>query len=632
MRVARVAVDTGLPHLDYLFDYAIPEKFDDVRPGVRVRVRFAGRLCNGYVIECADESSFTGKLANLSAVVSDEVVITPEQVRLLRAVADHYGGIFFDVARLAVPPRHATTEKAEQRNWPAPARSEPRVLPAEPHGERFLDLLSAGGSPRALWQVTPSCQSDVPAGVADAVGATLSSGRGAIVVVPDERSVERVHEQLAERFGTGCVAVLHSELGPAARYRNYLAIVRGEAKIVVGTRPAGFAPVHQLGLVVVVDEGADLLADQLAPYPHARDVAAIRASLDGCALLLTSFARSCEAQAWVDRGWLAVIGRDAAEARRLAPAIRVTGDSDAALARDPLARQARIPQQAFETIRTGLSQGPVLIQVPRAGYYPALACDRCRERVLCQACSGPVRARKDHDSRVLECSWCGKPQPRFRCPHCGGDRLRAPVIGSQRTAEELGRAFPGYRLIDSSGDRVVDTVGDTPALVVATPGAEPRADAGYAALILLDTFRLTQRPDLRASEEALRRWLNAVALVRPGERGGTVCAVGVPDDRSLQALVRLDPAGLARRELAERAEAGFPPAWCLATVGGDAEAVAGFADMITLPDGAELLHGDDLILRIPAARRSELVAAVKAAVAGRSARKAPGSLRVHIDG
>lgn len=635
MQVARVAVDTGLAHLDYLFDYAIPDKFDALaHPGVRVRVRFAGRQCNGFLIERSDESSFDGKLANLATVVSDEVVITPQQVELFRAVADHYGATFFDVARLAIPPRHATTEKAEQRAWPDPELTPPAqsVLAAEPNGQRFLDLLAAAGSPRAFWQVTPSAASDVSGGVTDAVAATLASGRGAIVVVPDERAVERMRRGLADRFGTGCIAVLHSDLGPAARYRNYLSISRGEARIVVGTRPTAYAPVDQLGLVVVVDEGADALADQHAPYPHARDVAAIRASREGCGLLLTSFARSCEAQAWIERGWLAVIGREPAVARRLAPAVRITGDSDAEIDKDPLVRQARVPRLAFETIRTGLTQGPVLVQVPRAGYYPALACDRCRERVTCRACSGPVRARRQGDQRLLECAWCGKPQPRFQCLTCGSDQLRAPVVGSERTAEELGRAFPGYRLVDSSGGRIVDTVGDTPALVVATPGAEPRADGGYASLLLLDTHRLLQRPDLRASEEALRRWLNACSLVRPGEQGGTVCAVGMPDDRILQALVRLDPAGLAARELAERTEAGFPPAWCLATIDGDAEAVASFATEIELPDGAQLLRGDDLIVRIPAGQRGALVRALKAAVALRSARKQPGSLRVRVDG
>src|SRR5690606_17255492 len=113
----------------------------------------------------------------------------------------------------------------------------------------------------------------------------------------------------------------------------------------------------------------------------------------------------------------------------------------------------------------------------------------------------------------------------------------------------------------SSGDRILTEVADEPSLVVATPGAEPQVSSvGYAAAILLDTTLLLQRPELRAREEALRRWWNATALVRPGAEGGTVMAVGPADSSALQAFVRMDPVGTAERELEERRQAMLPPA------------------------------------------------------------------------
>ena len=96
--------------------------------------------------------------------------------------------------------------------------------------------------------------------------------------------------------------------------------------------------------------------------------------------------------------------------------------------------------------------------------------------------------------------------------------------------------------------------------MVATPGAEPVADGGYAAVLLLDTWLLLAAPDLRAGEEALRRWLDAAALARSGAAGGRVVVVGDPAHPALQALVRWDPAGFAGRELAERPSAHLPPA------------------------------------------------------------------------
>lgn len=651
-----------LPHLDRFFDYAIPTSMaGQAVPGARVRVRFAGRLCNGFIVVITDQTEVEGRLAPVSKVISPEPVLLDAQVRLIRAVADHYAGTFADVVRLAVPPRHAATEAATQREWPRPdaGRMPGGGLLAQPGGEAFLTRLARGEPVRGAWQVIPRHLADADGrddwtrGFVQAAVATLRSGRGVAIVVPDARDIARVRDALAPVIGLGTIAELHSQLGTAARYRNYLAISRGQAHVVVGTRPAVYAPVAHLGLVCLWDDGDDLHSDPRAPYPHARDVAALRAMGEPAGLLLAHHGRTAEVQAWVSRGWLGGIGMPPAEARHHSPAIRVAGDSDVALERDPLARAARLPSLAFQTIRTGLTQGPVLVQVPRAGYLPALTCQTCRTPVRCPVCHGPVRARRapagpgaDRGRRQLDCTWCGRIVSDWTCPVCGGAELRAPVVGSQRTAEELGRAFPGVRVQESSGDRVLDTVGDQPALVVATPGAEPLAGHGYAAAVLLDAGRLLERPDLRASEEALRRWLNAVSLVRPGAAGGTVCVVGPAGARAVQALVRLDPAGHADRELADRAEAGFPPAVRFVTVEGSARALGELVDLMDeVPDAERLgpveLPGPpavgqteplwQLTVRAPLLRGSELVRAVKAVVAIRSARKLEGAVRVRVD-
>ena len=118
--VARVAVDVALAHLDRPFDYAVPEHLDaSVDTGVRVRVRFAGRLVDGFVLQRAAASEHTGRLAWVEKVVSTEPALPPEIAALCRAVADRYGGIMADVLRLAVPPRHARVEN----DGASPARS-----------------------------------------------------------------------------------------------------------------------------------------------------------------------------------------------------------------------------------------------------------------------------------------------------------------------------------------------------------------------------------------------------------------------------------------------------------------------------------------------------------------------------
>lgn len=642
--IARVAVDVSLPHLDRLFDYRVPEKFLALaRPGVRCRVRFAGRLRDGFIVELTDSSDLeAGRLAPLERVSSAEVVLHPGVARLVRAVADHWAGTFADVARLAVPPRHAATETAEPPRYPEPALqgSAPGILTG-PDADAWLAALAAGRNIRAAWTPVPvfGGPGDWAGGLVDAARATLSSGRAVILVVPDADAVGVLAARCTEAFGAGSFVVLSADLGPAPRYRAFLAASRGGVRLVVGTRSAVFAPVRDLGLVAVWDEGSDAFAEPRAPYPHTREVAALRASLDSCGLLLAGYGRSAETQALVERGWLGSLDLPRRARRRAGPLARVATDHDVALERDPNARAARLPHDAFVVIRAGLASGPVLLQVPRAGYAASVACARCRATARCPACAQPVRGERSPAGLTLVCPSCGPLPPGWACPACGATGLRAPRVGVARTAEEIARAFPGVTVVESWSAHRVATVGPDPALVLATPGTEPLPSHGYSAAVLLDAGVLLGRPELRAAEEALRRWLTACALVRPASAGGTVLAVGEADSRALQALVRLDATGFAERELAERRETRFPPAAKLVVVDGGQAAVQELADAAAAVPGVEtfgpLELADDrwrTTLRAePGDAASALVAAVANAAARRSARKAPGAVRVRVD-
>lgn len=567
--VARVVVNKGVLHLDQFFDYAVPEELDAVaQPGVRVRVRFGagahqvregrregGRLIDGFLVERRTDSDYQGALAALADVVSPEPVLSPELLALARAVADRYAGSLADVLQLAIPPRSARAE----------GRSSPEPLPPPPvpgtgtwaryrQGPAFLESLARGGAPRAVWNALPGPHWAEE--LARAVGATLASGRGALVVVPDGRAAGRVDEALTGLLGTGRHAVLTAETGPEKRYAQWLAVRRGAVRAVVGTRAAMFAPVGELGLVVIWDDGDGSHSEPHAPQPHARDVLLLRAAHDRCAFLLGSTSCTVEAAQLVESGWARPLAADRDQVRAAAPLVRTVGDTD--LARDEAARAARLPSLAWQAVREGLKTGPVLVQVPRRGYVPRLACERCRTPARCGHCAGPLEAP---GQRELRCGWCGRDAPGWHCVACGSARLRAQVVGARRTAEELGRAFPAVPVRTSGRDHVLDAVPGRPALVVATPGAEPVAEGGYAAALLLDGWAMLGRPDLRAGEEALRRWIDAASLVRgQGDpaTGGVVVVVAEPTLRPVQALVRWDPVGHAQRELAERAELGFP--------------------------------------------------------------------------
>jgi primosomal protein N' (replication factor Y) (superfamily II helicase) len=174
-----------------------------------------------------------------------------------------------------------------------------------------------------------------------------------------------------------------------------------------------------------------------------------------------------------------------------------------------------------------------------------------------------------------------------------------------------------------------------PAIVVATAGAEPIADGGYGAALLLDAPVLLSRQDLRAGEEALRRWMNAASLVRAG------APVVITADAALavvQALVRWDPAGFAARELAERVELRLPPAARMAALSGPPAAVAELVGLAPLPQPHELIGpvptGDDqhrLLIRVPREQGGALATALHQAASARSARKSGDPVKVVLD-
>ena len=443
------------------------------------------------------------------------------------------------------------------------------------NGAEFIEDVAAGAATRAVMTVLPGHLEHTWADVlATALAAAATSGRGAIAVVPTAKNLDLLEAALAERLPADSFVRLSSDSTPHTRYHGFVKARLGQVPVVIGTRAAAYAPVANLGLVVCWDDGDSSLVEQRAPYCHARDVLLLRASAENTAALFAGFSMSSEAARLVRTRWASHVRAPRALVRDYSPRIFSTG-SEFELARDPLAAMARIPHLAFEHARRALARGPVLVQVARSGYIPSFSCERCRMPARCGECSGPLSVASG--SSVPSCSWCGHLAQQWRCSECGFTHWRYSAAGATRTAEELGRAFPNVPVISSAGDHVRASVGPEPALVVATPGAEPVAFGGYAAALLLDADKMLRFDSLRAPEAALRRWLNAAALVRPAALEGTVVTTASPSPVE-QALVRWDPAWFARQELEERAQTGLPPAVRTAAVTGAEADVRAFME------------------------------------------------------
>lgn len=659
--VARVLVSGGLPHLDRPFDYVVPADLDDdAVPGARVTVTLAGRTEDGWITERLTASDHPGQLSPLRSVVSPLPVLTPALHATCAAVAAHYGGTVADVVRLAVPARHATEERAALAlGEPGPAERPVAPTPGPawtgvPAAGALLARIAAGEHPAAAWVATPD--GGDPArhwahGLLDLAVAAAASGRGALLLVPDDADVQTVLDLAGTRSEAvlGGLVGLTASQGPRARYAAWVRVLLGHARLVVGTRSAAFAPVADLGVVAWWDDGDGSWSEPRTPRPHVREVAAARARIEGAALVSAGPTRTARVQSWVESGRMADLA-PAAGTARAAARVHVAGEG-VDQERDAAARRARIPSVAWQAAQRALHHGPVLVQVPRTGWSGAVRCRECGTAAACHLCPGHLV--QPGAGQPPQCGTCGEAPRHWACTRCGGQRWRPAAPGTERTAHELGRAFPGVRVVTSTAASRVATVGPEPALVIATPGVEPRPEVGWAAALVLDGAVTLELPVADAEAQALRRWVSGTASVRPDGPGIVLC--GVPAHAGIdavEAMVRRDPVWYARRLLAERTQAHLPPAVSLVHLVGHRRDVEGSLQEFTaaldaaevvgpVPVGAAALPSrwDDLDpeqaaqawVRVPWAHHAELARTAHDLRAHRSARRATGQLVMTVD-
>ena len=553
---------------------------DAAVPGVRVRVplRSAGRIADGFIVELAPPGDYTGPLSELDSVVSPLCALAPEVWALARRAADRAAGSAIDIVRLAVPRRQVRVENSYLSSLPG---SSMHGEPSQSLISQPIDHYSAGLIESAIArngrlavhavpfvrEVRESDGGRVWVGewavtLAAAAASTVASGRSVVIAVPDYRDQTQLESALRAILPPERVVRLDARQSNPERYREFLRCLAPVVPLViVGNRSVIYAPASNLGLIAVWDDGDPLFSEPLSPYVHTRDAALLRQEQQGCALIFLGNTRSTEVERLVELDWLRSVSPDRPVLPKIVPTAQQAGGERIDL-------QARIPSSAWNAARAALKSGPVLVQVARPGYAPRLACADCSQTARCQRCEGPL-AQKSANA-VPACQWCGALAANWRCSHCEGEKLRFMGTGATRTAEDLGRAFPGVRVIIADGERPILNVSADPALVIATRGAEPVAEGGYHAILLLDGERMVARESLRVGEDCLRWWSNAVAL---GARNATTMLVGVGGTLA-SALVTWRHTDYARAELADRRRLRFPPAVRVATITGSLEAVA----------------------------------------------------------
>lgn len=635
--VARVVLESRLPQLDRLFDYSIPEGMVVV-PGVRVKVplRSTHKNATGFVVEVATHSDHGGKLVPLGEVVSDVPVLTPEVWKLARAVADRQAGNATDILRLAIPSRYVRAEKLWASGDASAGAPECHVQSLPEYTDAQLDELVAPGAKWALstpWGVDHSpTRTPRPRGatvVAQLAARTLAAGNSAVIVVPDWRDLEAHHQALSEVVSASNIVVWNSDQVGSERYTEFLRCLSGAPVVVVGSRHAVYAPVSKLGLLVVVDDADDAHREPLAPYPNTRNVALVRQQHSGCALVFAGITPSMSVWRLQTMGFLGLLEpRKAKRAQVVPTALSVKAERDM--------RPARLPSLAHQGATEALLDGPVLVQVFRAGYSSALACAQCGERGMCTRCHGPLRIGAK--GSPPSCAWCATLYARWRCELCEHSAMVPRGQGIGRTVSDFGKAFPKVPVIQSDGQHRIATVSDSPAIVVATRGSEPLATGGYRAALLLDGQSMLSRESIGALEDTVSHWEHAISLVHPE---GTVFLTEVDGSTAL-AVASGKYGPLMTSELREREALRLPPSIRLASVSGPSAAIAEIGRHISELDASvdvlgPVSTGDGLgriIIRFPYLLGDRVTTELRAVHLGhisRQRRGAPDRVRIVVD-
>lgn len=552
--IARVVIDSPLPQLDRLFDYLIPEGLAaQVIAGVRVRVPF-GRSKNfldGFVVEVVESSDFTGDLNPIAELVSSAPVLDNWVYQLVRAVADRQASTASDVLRLAIPDRSVAVEKKWLESTKV-AESTKAISKGAKQTGLVAPVTDANG-PIWVQQILNTCIRAV------------RSGTSVIIAVPDFRDQVALLEALTDSEVASAVINFTTDTQKSKRYAAFLACLSNDVSIVVGSRSAIYAPVRNLGQIIVWDDGDPSHQEPISPYSHTREVALMRQRIQDCNLLFLGHSRSTEVARLVSLKFLEDIGTPFK-----LPKIANT-DSE-----------LRVDSMAWQAIRAGLANGPVLVQVAAKGTATSVFCSSCDKRAECRNCNGPLWI---DERNYVKCRWCNAVNMDFRCQECAGTKLKQGSAGSTRTLAEFGRAFPGVQLIEATAESKAQTLKSGNFLVVSTPGAEPRVIGGYAAIVILDANRALNRDTLRSTEDAVRAWSNAIAL---GSGEARSVLVGVSGALAKKFSL-WSQAEIAQRELATRAELRFPPAIRLASLGSSKELIQEVLGELSALSGIEVL-------------------------------------------
>jgi len=538
--VAKVRFSSTLPQLDKEFDYLVPQDLESkLGVGYLVQVPFGNgaKEKTGVVTSIDDESETRDKLLSVASISSITTVLSQEQLALCKSVAARQAGTVGELLSTAIPKRFIRIEKLlKYEEQTVPDHSQ-RI--AASHLSKHLE-----SNPRTYFMPKLLGNLDDSGWSTEFALAALNEyllGRSSLVVLPDFAELERFERSLLS-LGLQSISYRHSSADNGShRHLNHL---RASSTIGInyGLRSACFAPAKNLGLILLWDDGDESHVEQSSPYWHSREVLLQRAELESTKLALASHAPSAEVVRLIELG-------------HLIPSVSVGNKPSSSITE----LNDRLDASSFALVSNALKAGSsVLVQIANAGWASSLTCVSCKELRVCPQCSASIWI--DPSGR-FRCRACKHSMVLSPCK-CGKTATRPTVLGASAMAQQLERSFPDYSVLHSNGDNRLTKLTGQSLLVVSTPGAEPEVEGGYSVVLIADAARMVGAPRLRALEQSVGRWANAISLAN---HNAQIIFVGLKEALAAR-MQSLDFLGAVRDDFADRVDLALPPQTRIASI------------------------------------------------------------------
>lgn len=622
--ICEVIVDIAHSEVDKIFDYVCDVP---VQAGARVAVPFGRSAATGFVIRVKETSDYPAdKLKKVYRVEEGTPALNAECLSLAAAVAKRYRVPLALSLRLFIPPEMRTGKVAETyrtfarfaedvliKNAPQQAaclaflrqngETDAAVLRAK-FGGAVNALVKKGGIVLEKRRVLRDPYKDVEGKAAEhaltqmqrraveAVQGTdktvtllhgvtgsgktevyltliadaLQKGKTALFLVPEISLTPQMLAQLRARFGSA-VAILHSGLSAGERFDEWQRLREGSARIAVGARSAVFAPVENVGILVIDEEHDGSYSSETAPRYNTFDIAFLRARYNGCKLVLGSATPSVETYKRALDGEFALVRMpDRINARPL-PDVNIVDMRREVKRGNPSPFSAALRERLAATLSEGQQ---AILFLNRRGYSQTVLCRDCGYVAKCEQCD--VSLTYHSEENCLKCHYCGARYKMLTaCPSCGGTHIYYAGTGTQRVVGDLKKLFPSARILRMDNDttsgkeghyRILRQFAERQAdILVGTQMVAKGHDFPLVTLVgILDADMSLHFPDYRSNERTFQLVTQVAGRSgRGSERGDVVLQTYDPDNAILRFAAAYDYEGFYRHEINLRAATMFPP-------------------------------------------------------------------------